>query len=74
MYSKKLREGDIVIDKTYPMERKVIVLWNGFCGQPLLTDIGNYAPYWSTYEGITEVIGHVDIAAAVTNLCKEVNP
>lgn len=64
--------GDVVVDATYPTTIKAIVLWDKAPnGQPLLTGVGNYVPYWSSYDGITDVIGHVNIAEAITDLCME---
>ncbi len=67
----KVCTGDIVVDATYPTTIKAIVLWDKSPNdQPLLTGVGKYAPYWSSYDGITEVIGHVNIADTITGLCK----
>lgn len=38
-----------------------IVLWCGNNNQPLVTNIDEYRPHWSTYEDIVEIVGHVDL-------------
>lgn len=72
MVPERVREGDIVIEKSFSAERKALVLWTRFLTQPLLTGLDKYAPYWSTYEKISEVIDHVDINGTIENSCREI--
>ena len=46
-------------------EYDAIVLWNSFNNQPLLTKVGEYRPFWASYEEIEKVIGHIDIDVAL---------
>ena len=66
-----VKEGDIVLVdeslhyKYFTKKYKAIVLWRGINQQPLLTNLGEWRPYWGTYETISEVLGHVDLEKAV---------
>ena len=67
----KYKEGDVVhinmglAYKTYTTEYDAVLLWNGYGKQPLLTKVGEYRPFWATYEEIERVIGHIDLKEAV---------
>ena len=71
MREREIREGDIVqIDASLEYEHfkrkcQAVVIWKGFNGQPLVTEIGKWSPTWETYTVIAEVIGHVDLNQAV---------
>ena len=66
----RVKEGDIVHINMelayhgYKNEYDAIVLWN-FGRQPLLTRVGQYKPFWATYDEIERVIGHIDMEKAV---------
>ena len=67
-----VHEGDVVqIDlsleygNVFTRRYKAVVLWNGFNGQPLFTEVGKYKPHWGTYGEIESVIGHIDLEQAV---------
>lgn len=49
-YSKRIGE---------PFE--AIVLWGGIHGQPLVTKMGEYRPFWSTYASIVKIDGHINL-------------
>lgn len=51
--------------ETFKQEYDAIVLWNSFNGQPLLTKVGEYRPFWSSYKEIERVIGHIDLKEAL---------
>ena len=41
---------------------KAIVLWCcGIYGQPLVTKMGEYKPFWSSYSSIIKIDGHIDL-------------
>ncbi len=67
-----ISEGDICMldesidyvtspNKPYP----VLVLWNGVNNQPLVTKLGGYKPFWTTYSQLSERIGHIAIGTEV---------
>lgn len=67
-----ISEGDICMldesidyvtspNKPYP----VLVLWNGVNNQPLVTKLGGYKPFWTTYSQLSEKIGHIAIGTEV---------
>jgi hypothetical protein len=66
-----ITNGDIVeIDEGlmylgYNYKYNAIILWKDFNNQPLLTKVGEYLPYWGTYESIVHVVGHIDMEKAV---------
>lgn len=49
-YSKRIGE---------PFE--AIVLWGGIHGQPLVTKMGEYRPFWSTYASVVKINGHINL-------------
>lgn len=64
---KNIKEWDIcILDEskeylcTSKAPYKVIVLWCDY-SQPLVTKVGEYHPFWTTYNELCEVIGHIDI-------------
>lgn len=68
----KPQNGDIVhinMGLAYPgctNEYDAVVLWDGFNKQPLLTRIGEYRPFWASYDEIERITGHVDLEGAVS--------
>lgn len=67
-----ISEGDICMldesieyvtspNKPYP----VLVLWNGVNDQPLVTKLGSYMPFWTSYSQLSEKIGHIAIGTEV---------
>lgn len=78
----KVVEGDIVLvdpSLTYDYHpfslesRVAIVLWNGYNGQPLLTSLGKWEPYWDLYSSISKVIGHIDLDVTLRKSLEEFN-
>lgn len=65
--SDNIREGDIVlIDESlayqyHTRKYEALVLWNGVNDQPLVTRLDKYCPYWTTYDQIAEIKGHIDL-------------
>ena len=62
-----VKEGDIcILDRNVEYtgeydKYKVLVLWNGVNGQPLVTELNEYRPYWTTYSQLIKVVEHIDL-------------
>lgn len=62
-------EGDVVIihDTSWDCAKRIgepfeaIVLWRGINGQPLVTKMGEYKPFWSSYASIVEIDRHINL-------------
>ena len=61
-----VKEGDIcILDESveYSCNPKkpynVLVLWHGVNNQPLVTRLGEYKPFWTTYSQLTTVLGNI---------------
>ena len=62
-------EGDVVTihDASWDCSKRIgepfeaIVLWCGIHGQPLVTKIGEYKPFWSSYPSIVKIDGHINL-------------
>ena len=58
--------GDVVIDKTYNKKGNIAVVVGEGISQPILIDhkggitMDELRDYFSTWDGIDEVIGHID--------------
>lgn len=68
MSDRRIREGDIcTLDKSVDYLNteippfQVLVLWNGVNGQPLVTKLTEYRPFWTTYSQLTEVERHIEL-------------
>lgn len=78
-----IRNGDIVrIDyKEYYTNKQIdpydaVVLWKGINFQPLMARLdelekGEYRPFWSIYEHISKVKGHISLAEILADKEKE---
>ena len=40
---------------------KAIILWCGINGQPLITKMEEYKPFYTTYESIVKIDGHINL-------------
>jgi hypothetical protein len=67
----KVKEGDIcTLDESVEYSYcpippfQVLVLWNGVNGQPLVTKLTGYKPFWTTYSQLVEITGHIDLENA----------
>lgn len=62
-------EGDVVTihDTNWDYSERIgepfeaIVLWCGIHGQPLVTKMGEYKPFWSSYSSIVKIDGHINL-------------
>ena len=68
MADKRIREGDIcTLDESVEFLHiarppfQVLVLWNGINGQPLVTKLTEYSPFWTTYSQLTKVERHIEL-------------
>ena len=83
MKENELRNGDIVrVDyieyytNEHPKPYDAVLLWKGINYQPLMVKLdelekGEYRPFWSVYEHISEVKGHINLAEILTDKGKE---
>lgn len=76
----KVNEGDICTldeSKEYDYKPKtpykVLVLWNGCNSQPLVTNLKEYKPFWTTYSQLVEITGHIDLENAFISELKGEN-
>lgn len=62
-------EGDVITihDASWDYSKRIgepfaaIVLWCGIHGQPLITKMGEYKPFWSSYASIVKIDGHINL-------------
>jgi len=76
----KVKEGDIcILDESKEFSiinkppYKVLVLWNGCNSQPLVTNLKEYNPFWTTYSQLVEITGHIDLENAFISELKGEN-
>ena len=63
--------GDRFVKITKPEKYQALVIWNGFNVQPLITKLDEWRPFWSTYQEIVEVLGHINMDYCVLEAREE---